>query len=292
MNRGRLLFAVGVLATGLVTAVPGAVATADDGPVTGPAPGGYAAEVPQPVTGHGAVALAPAPVPTRFVLKHPDGSFEIQLVSPAPAGTPEVPPPSGVLDAGPVMGTAVGALATVPPGGDGGCASYGFARGELANDGTCPVLHWERFSTSVAYMYIEDHTSAKWPVYASQIEWNKSCCVGAYYAGSQCPSTVHCVKAVEGYYGTAAPYNWFGYTRWTYDANHHFVSVDIRYNNSYALNATQIRHTTCMEQGHALGLDHEAAKTSCMYNPINATDNLKLPSADDYNMLKYKIYNH
>lgn len=203
-----------------------------------------------------------------------------------------VDPPSGQLDQIPVLGVPLRS-APAAAAGDPSCNAFGNARGTLASDGTCPVVHWGRSPATVATMYVEDHTSAKWPVRASRIEWDKSPYVGAYYT-TLCSTPSHCVKATEGNFGTAYPNNWLGLTTINYSLgpDHHFVSAKIQYNNSFAINATQIRHTTCMEQGHALGLEHEVAKTSCMYNPINPGDNLTLPSGDDYNLIRYRIYNH
>jgi hypothetical protein len=152
----------------------------------------------------------------------------------------------------------------------------------------CPSAHWERFTTVHAYMYLEDHTGTAWPVYASQIEWNKSCCVGAYYAGTQCKSSFHCVKVTEGHFGATG---WVRLTTYTVDSNHHFISVKIQYSDSYSMTAAQHRQTTCHEQGHALGLGHNGSTASCLYYAILSSAP-KYPTSDDFNMLKYRIYNH
>lgn len=98
----------------------------------------------------------------------------------------------------------------------GGC-DYGTATGFInPNTGSCPPMHWERFNTTVAYWYLEDHTGSAWPAYASQVQWNKSCCVGAYYAGTKCSSSFHCVPAHEVKYtipcGSVPASAWVGCT--------------------------------------------------------------------------------
>lgn len=146
--------------------------------------------------------------------------------------------------------------------------------------------HWERFNTTVAYMYVEDYTGPNWPVYSAQITWNQSSNVGAYYAS---PNTCsfHCVPAYEGYYGGTG---WLGLTSYSF-SNGHFTSVTIQYNDSYALSYNDRLQVACQEQGHALGLDHTPNDhSSCMYP--TAPGGTTTPNGHDYWTLANQIYNH
>jgi hypothetical protein len=284
-------------------------ATADDGPVSGPATQSSAApELPSgsdrsPIlatalpgasaTGDVLTAVPPELRPdaggdVAFELVNPDGSGAIAYAHVPPADIALLAAPAGGYDAAPRLGRAATAVATstaeLPGSGTTSGCTYGTARG-LTPIG-CPPLHWERFTTTHAYMYIEDHTGSAWPVYAAQINWNKSCCVGAYYAGTACPSTFHCVKVTEGSFGATG---WDGLTTYNWDSNHHFTTVKIQYNDSYSETYNQHWTDTCHEQGHALGLDHNTSTASCLYA---SGWNSHLPTSDDYSELQYKIYNH
>lgn len=152
-------------------------------------------------------------------------------------------------------------------------------------------LHWERFGYNNAYYYVEDFTGADWPVYASQVWWNYSANVGAYYASpGNCPST--CVPAYEGYYGTGF---YAGYFQWNVDGNGHFIAdgvTQILYNNSYNLTSGQRRSLTCQEQGHALGLDHRNETIeSCMWQDVGYYPS-NYPDDHDYYTVDNVIYNH
>lgn len=153
-------------------------------------------------------------------------------------------------------------------------------------------VHWERFGTSNAYMYVEDYTGYDWPVYDTQVEWNYSCCVGAYYASAYTCS-YHCVVAQEiddinEGVGVFIYYGPFGG-----DGSQHFPnegSQYIFYNNAYGLDASQRRSLTCQEQGHALGLDHRSTNDSCMMQNVDYSSDY--PDQHDYDTLQYDLYNH
>lgn len=231
------------------------------------------------------------------VIAHADGSVTYAFATLPPVDASLSPPNSGVGDPSPVpddVTTGVGSPNSVPPPG-GGC-DFGTATGIVnSNTGTCPPLHWERFHTTHAYWYIEDHTGSAWPVYASQIEWNKSCCVGAYYAGTACSSSFHCVKAYEGKYSQpcgSAP-KWTGCTYVTSESNttNHISSVYIQYNDLYTITGGEHRQVACQEQGHAMGMGHNSSLSSCMFGTTR-TDASTVPSGDDFGELQYEIYNH
>lgn len=216
-----------------------------------------------------------------YVVHNADGTVSLVYVLTPDPGLELVLPPDGVLDPYP-LDVAPPSVAPTSVPGDSGC-SYGSARGETPTG--CPPIHWARSNTTHAYWYVEDHTGAAWPVYSAQITWNKSCCVGAYYAGTRCSSSYHCVPAYEGYYGAG----FLGATSISYDTSHHIVSVKIYYNDSYSLTRSQHLHVTCQEQGHAMGLGHSVSSTSCM-NDQTLTPTV--PNSDDYGELQYEIYTH
>jgi len=220
-----------------------------------------------------------------FVEAHPDGTFTVSIAhlvtTQVEAATGSGPSTSPVP--APVLGYLYGDSSGTSPD-SGSCFTYGTAHG-LQPPTTCPPPHWERFNTTNAYMYVEDYTSSAWPVYAAQIKWNESCCVGAYYASAgNC--SFHCVPAHDANYGNTG---WDGLFTYNYDSNHHFTSGSIKYNDYYTETYNQHLTDTCHEQGHALGLGHNTNTNSCLYaSGFHST----VPDGDDYGELQYKIYNH
>jgi hypothetical protein len=165
------------------------------------------------------------------------------------------------------------------------CFGYGNARGMKAKDGVCPPLHWNRGGSATTYIRIEDHTGSAWPVHTAANYWTGSARVDMLYT-TACPSSYHCVKVYEGRYGATG---WVGLTKVTYDGYHHITNVSIQYNDSYTMTAAQHLTTTCHEQGHALGLEHNLSTSSCLYYRVGSATT---GTSDDMNELYYNMYDH
>ncbi len=146
-------------------------------------------------------------------------------------------------------------------------------------------LHWERSGTAVAQVYWVDYTGPRWPVNASSIEWNRSARLGAYYLSPSDNCPFHCVGVRADSFGTDDPRGW-AVLRW--DTNGHLTGATyVRFNNSYAANATRDRAVACHELGHTIGLNERTAGDSCM----NSTSFNRLPDGHDYNLLS-NLYDH
>jgi hypothetical protein len=123
-------------------------------------------------------------------------------------------------------------------------------------------------------------------------KWNQAQGVDSYYEWATCPSSrLHCVNVTEysssdGYYGKTYFYGWDS-------AAHNYPGVAIKLNNTtVGTNATQARKTTCQEEGHVLGLDHQYVNTSCMMQGSVVTYHISpYPNTHDFNEL-YAIYHH
>jgi hypothetical protein len=149
-------------------------------------------------------------------------------------------------------------------------------------------LHWIRDGTAVAQVYWVDYTGSRWPVNASSIEWNKASRLGAYYLSPSDSCPFHCVGVKAASYGTDDARGW-AVLYW--DSNGHLTGKTyVRFNNSYAANATKDRAVVCQELGHTIGLDHQGNNsTSCMNG--SGTDFNKYPNQHDYDLL-YNLYDH
>src|SRR5258708_517961 len=234
------------------------------------------------------------------VIRHSDGTVTYAFATLAPAGAAQVLAANGRFTPQDVPAAITeGQVSVVPnviPGSGGGC-DWGTATGWInPNTNTCPPLHWERFNTTVAYWYVEDHTGAAWPVTASQNKWNQSPYVGAYYT-TKCSSSFHCVPAHEGHYtfscGGVSSSRWTGCTFVTPENNstNHIASAYIDYNDNISLTTGEHRQVTCQEQGHTMGMGHNSSTDSCMYQ-YTSTSASTTPDSYDYGELQYQIYNH
>lgn len=175
-----------------------------------------------------------------------------------------------------IVGVAVAALTALVPSPASALHSGGY--------------HVDRRGTSLAQVYYVDGTGPAWPVNASTAKWNESTRVKSYYVpyGGGCPRylcvSVYEINADNGYHGYAT-YNVdpaSGHVNWAY--------IDL--NNFYPIDAAGRRHTTCQEQGHVLGLNHQypapGAPTTCMDDSRLDT---QYPNNHDYYQLTL-IYNH
>lgn len=161
----------------------------------------------------------------------------------------------------------------------------------------CPILHWANNGYTRPQVYFADHTSGNWPVQSTTRNWNNSQRLDTHYV-STCPSGVHCVNMWSDNYGNTC---WQGISSWSYDGNRNFIdgSVSIWLNEfngrggcgnrtiNYAKSAAGYQQDACHEQGHTLGLDHNADWHSCLYADIINSYYSVYPDADDYSLLNW-----
>jgi hypothetical protein len=136
------------------------------------------------------------------------------------------------------------------------------------------------------WIYFLDHTRSSWQVRASVRKWNESTAVVAAYRWytSGCPVANRCVHVYGGNYGR---------TGWAARTNLRFygssiVAATILLNDYYASGSTDRRATSCHEAGHALGLDHNAYRTSCLFWQADGQVT-PYPGRGDWSML-HQIY--
>lgn len=75
-------------------------------------------------------------------------------------------------------------------------------------------------------------------------------------------------------------------------AGHYTGTEKIYMNNATVTNATQARKSTCQEEGHALGLDHQYTNTTCMEQGDAVANHISpYPNAHDFAQLQ-ALYAH
>jgi len=161
--------------------------------------------------------------------------------------------------------------------------------GAWALDERCGNNRWHYAGTHPR-VNIMDQTSAGWPVHTKSDKWNTSTAIDTiyhWYTQYSCTGTSNCVWVMNGNYG---PTGWVGYTSFFVGTTPLVLtgaSIDL---NDYCapgyVCSSGFAHasTACHELGHALGLDHNTFKSSCLYYQPGAatTDN---PSTSDFQML-------
>ncbi|WP_109505713.1 matrixin family metalloprotease [Nocardioides speluncae] len=135
-------------------------------------------------------------------------------------------------------------------------------------------------------VYFLDHTRSSWQVKASVRKWNESSSVVAAYRRhtAGCPAVNRCVNVYGGNYG---PTGWAARTDLRFYGSW-IVSATVSLNDYYATDATDRRATSCHETGHALGLDHNAYRSSCMFWQVDGHVT-PYPGMGDWSML-HQIY--
>jgi|GEM_PF-760727 len=151
--------------------------------------------------------------------------------------------------------------------------------------------HWAKDGLSVAQIYFVDQTGVKWPVSSVTYKWNEAIGVNSYYQ-TTCPnSNLHCVNVSE----YSANDGNYGITYWPNfwdSANHNLAGEFITLNDTTVTNSTQAHKSTCQEEGHVLGLDHQFVNTSCMMQGDAISLGISMyPNAHDFSELT-AIYNH
>lgn len=218
---------------------------------------------------------------TIDILEAPDDAVAIDTAPdpnapiPLPEASAEITqdPPDGPSTAGPY------------------CSGWGTATWEnpvavKAGYGTlnCPPDHWYK-----GYYYIQDHTSSAWPVKTYTSYWNQ---VNGLTVGYGCPSSSHCVKVVDGSYGTVdsktRKRKWVGLTTFAVDGHNRMTFATVQLNDSWSLTSAERSEAVCHELGHTAGLGHEKQNTACMYYADDGTHTQG--STDDFNQLYYNTY--
>jgi hypothetical protein len=150
----------------------------------------------------------------------------------------------------------------------------------------CPPNVYRWSGGSNPRVYFLDHTNSSWRVWAAVKKWNESSAVVAAYRRytSGCPVVNHCVNVYGGNYG---------HTGWAARTDLRFygssiVSATIKLNDYYATDAADRRATSCHETGHALGLDHNLYRSSCLYWQVDGYVT-PYPGNGDWSML-HQIY--
>jgi predicted Zn-dependent protease len=153
--------------------------------------------------------------------------------------------------------------------------------------------HWPRTSNPFVVSAI-DNTAGRFTteITAAASDWSASSVLHMEVVPA-CQDWMNCVHVYSGEYGLTG---WLGATSPLRDWDGHFVSLDVRLNETY-LNGSYYgsrQHTTCHELGHSLGLDHQYENRkkfgTCMRSSVygGAWDH---PNAHDYEQLE-TIYAH
>lgn len=273
------LFAIAVAAAVAATAVP-------TGAAAGPG---------QPAgSGPSAGAASAATAATRSAAAEPDGHVLARRTKPGGVTSVAIydPAPGVTADQLYAILRAQGVPGLVDPSAPQTLDSYQCYYGTAfaLEGGKCPPIRWRWNGFSDPQVYFRDHTPTQWPVSASVSKWHEAVGIDSYWisGGSSCPGGGrHCVNVYSGNYGAG----WRGRAVYSYDSSRYFIdgSVRVELNNYYSSSADN-RGNTCHQLGHALGVDHNASTSSCMYgSSISGTDP-QYPNSSDYNLLRYVIY--
>lgn len=221
------------------------------------------------------------PGEVRALVRRAGGVTDLTIWTPAPdqsatglcgrlaaSGTP------GLIESGSTLGRAsyAGYRCTI----NGAYALYNY----------CPPNVYRWSGGSNPRVYFLNHASSSWQVRASVAKWNESSAVVAAYRWytSGCPVANHCVNVYGGNYGSTG---WAARTDLRFYGSS-IVSATIRLNDYYATDAADRRATSCHETGHALGLDHNAYRSSCLFWQVDGYVT-PYPGNGDWSML-HQIY--
>jgi hypothetical protein len=147
--------------------------------------------------------------------------------------------------------------------------------------------HWSGTHPTI---YFHDYTNSQWPVYEAAVVWNQSTALNVGYASrtASCPAGLPCVSVQQGGFNDdcAGTTKWVGCTKLGLDATTRLITTAaVRLNDLYASTYARNQMPVCHELGHALGLDHNLFKTSCMYGAADA-DVARTPHTGDFLMLE------
>lgn len=208
----------------------------------------------------------------------PNGDTEVTMYSPAPGVT------SRQLHNSLQRAGVTGLLSPdAPPAGtfDEFQCYYGTAY--ALDNGKCPAINWRKNGRVRPQVHFNDHTSAAWPVNASAKKWNESVVIDVTYGTGWCAGYgAHCVHAYNANYGDNKLAGWVSRQ---IDSQRAFVDATVYFNDYYP---NGHRRTTCHELGHAIGVGHNASRSSCMWT--GPGDDAQYPNSDDYGLLQYVVY--
>ncbi len=138
-----------------------------------------------------------------------------------------------------------------------------------------------------------DTTGPNWPVGSATVKWNEASGIDSIYGNYRysCPTSSYLVMVSE--YNKADTVYGYAYVMpKSGDPNYHLGYAAVYLNNYNRSSSTQGRKTTCHELGHALGLDHRYASSSCMkQGPAVELKISMYPDSIDFANLKY-LYAH
>lgn len=221
------------------------------------------------------------PVEVRAVVRRPGGLTELTIWTPAPgqsdaslrgrlaaSGTP------GLIEPWRTLGQERRAHYRCSVNG-----AYALYR-------NCPpdVYRWP--GGAKRKVYFLDHAGSSWRVRASVRKWNESSAVVAAYRSNPagCPAANRCVEVYGGNYGRTS---WAARTDLRFYGSS-IVSATISLNDYYATDSADRLATSCHETGHALGLDHNLHRSSCLFWQVDG--NVRpYPGSGDWSMLR-QIY--
>ena len=134
-------------------------------------------------------------------------------------------------------------------------------------------------------VWVENKAPARWPVRRAVATWNKGLTAVQLKVG-KCQPGAGCIKVAEASY--LAP-NDGGVTL---GKTTRLFGTSVRFNRDavHRVPAAYLAVSTCHELGHALGLKHRAAKTTCM-NATVGTGSVSRPDATDFASVNAK-YGH
>jgi hypothetical protein len=238
------------------------------------------------------LALIVAPAPAQAAPKAPVDQGEVVAIVQNPDGTGHMSfwsAPAGM--------TARSLYARLKAEGVPGLIDPAATSGVASEPVDCPIngayalgrrcginrLHWPGSHPRVNFV---DFTSSAWPVTTTVGVWNQSSAIDSiyhWYSTYGCLS--NCVYVYNGDYGATG---WVGHSN-VYWTGTTITSATIQLNDHCAAgyicgDVKWHRETTCHEEGHALGLDHNLFESSCIY-VFHTANRSTTPAGGDYQML-------
>jgi len=159
--------------------------------------------------------------------------------------------------------------------------------------------HWTDGNQPRAYVTINDHTPAGWPVLAATNNWGTEPNIDVYYNFGGCGGTGHCVDVdLDSFTQSCGAVR--GVTIEITSGGHYTASTYVRFNSKCSASQftnTNRRSIACHELGHVMGLGHDEnhpISYSCMTTPVgdNWLDRTAFPGDHDFAALHNVVYSH